>query len=146
MGGQQQRLFGVDPAQMDIFLGHRKLLVRQAVRPRRGASPTTFAREPHRPPAMSSTTRSTRRFLASGLELVIDERLQSVGGYELGDEIPIMGQNFRIVGVVQAGVAGRVFAPLQTLREIVLAGRAQRQHVFREAARRSRPGRRGHGD
>jgi len=53
---------------------------------------------------------------------VIDERLQRVGNYQLGDQVQIMGQVFRIVGIIETGVAGRVFAPLQTLREIVVAG------------------------
>lgn len=33
-----------------------------------------------------------------------------------------MGRRFRVVGVVEAGVAGRVFAPLQTLRETLVGG------------------------
>ena len=63
-------------------------------------------------------------------ELVIDERLQRVGTYNLGDEIQIMGQDFRIVGVVEASVAGRVFAPLETLREIVVSGEPSASMYF----------------
>ncbi len=127
MGGQQQRLFGVDPAQMDLFLGRRDVQAGKpfdrahafAARVRDGAVPPSDMEAP-----------AYGAFLADGLELVIDERLQRVGGYAVGDEVPIMGQTFRIVGIVEAGVAGRVFAPLQTLREIVLAGEQNASMYF----------------
>jgi putative ABC transport system permease protein len=127
MGGQQQRLFGVDPAQMEMFLGPRRVLAGQlfnrahgfAERVNGGALPPASIGDP-----------AYAEYLADGLELVIDERLQRVGGYRLGDELQIMGQVFRIVGVVEAGVAGRVFAPLQTLREIVVAGEPSASMYF----------------
>jgi putative ABC transport system permease protein len=72
------------------------------------------------------------KILAAGSELVIDDRLRRVGEfdpatggnrpYQIGDEIRVMGRAFRIVGIVEAGVAGRVFAPIQTLREILNGG------------------------
>jgi putative ABC transport system permease protein len=119
MAGQQQRLFGVDPGQMPAFLAGRRVIggrlfdraARFAERVRAGETPPADPNDPAYAP-----------WLADGLELVIDERLQRVGNYQLGDQLQIMGQTFRIVGVVEAGVAGRVFAPLQTLREIVVAG------------------------
>ena len=119
MGGQQQRLFGVDPAQMAVFLAARRVIAGKlfdrapalAERVRSGAKPPADMADP-----------GYAGYLADGLELVIDERLQRVGGYHIGDQVQIMGQVFRIVGVVETGVAGRVFAPLQTLREIVVAG------------------------
>jgi len=127
MAGQQQRLFGVSPTQMQAFLGNRRILAGRlfdragafAERARSGAVPPDDADE-----AAYST------WLADGLELVIDERLQRAGGYQLGDEIRIMGQVFRIVGVVETGVAGRVFAPLETLREIVVAGETNASMYF----------------
>ncbi len=82
------------------------------------------------PPPADVDDPAYRAYLADGLELVIDERLQRVGGYRLGDTVQIMGQVFRIVGVVESGVAGRVFAPLQTLREIVVAGEPNASMYF----------------
>ena len=127
MGGQQQRLFGVDPEQMKLFLGPRRVLAGKlfdraaafAERVRAGVLPPANVGEP-----------GHAEYLADGLELVIDERLQRVGGYGLGAEIQIMGQVFRIVGVVETGVAGRVFAPLPTLREIVVAGEPSASMYF----------------
>lgn len=128
MGGQQQRLFGVDPGQMEVFLGPRRVL--------RGAlfdRARLFAQRVEQgelPPATEVDDPRYAAYLADGLELVIDERLQRVGGYALGDETQIMGQTFRIVGVVETGVAGRVFAPIQTLREIVIAGEENASMYF----------------
>jgi putative ABC transport system permease protein len=127
MGGQQQRLFGVDPEQMKVFLGSRRVLAGKLFDRARA-----FAERVHGGalPPSDATTQAYGDYLADGLELVIDERLQRVGGYKLGDEIQIMGQVFRIVGVIETGVAGRVFAPLQTLREIVVAGEQNASMYF----------------
>lgn len=119
MGGQQQRLFGVDPAQMPLYLGPRRIVAGKLFD--RAAA---FADRVHAgalPPDEMGTD-AYGDWLADGLELVIDQRLQRVGDYAVGDDVRILGQEFRIVGVVEAGVAGRVFAPLQTLREIAVAG------------------------
>ncbi len=125
MGGQQQRLFGIDPAQMDVFLGSRRVLQGQAFDHAQDFAKRIDAEDPQTP---RDTPLAER--LAGGLELVIDERLQRVGEYKLGDTIPIMGQNFSIVGIIETGVAGRVFAPLQTLREIVVAGEPHASMYF----------------
>ena len=127
MGGQQQRLFGVDPAQMQTFLGSRRVLAGKLFDRAHG-----FADRVHGGalPPSDGTGPAYSEYLADGLELVIDERLQRVGGYKLGDEVQIMGQVFRIVGVIETGVAGRVFAPLQTLREIVVAGEQNASMYF----------------
>lgn len=139
MGGQQQRLFGVDPKQMSLFLGSRRVLDGQVFE-RAG----DFARRLEDPatqfPSDDAPEQVLDAFLAPGLELVIDDRLRRVGRldeqtgqrvpYRLGDEIRVMGREFRIVGVVETGVAGRVFAPLQTLREIALAGESKSSMFF----------------
>jgi putative ABC transport system permease protein len=139
MGGQQQRLFGVDPAEMPLFLGARRVLDGRVFDRAHG-----FAQGIERGevefPAADADEREIEAFLADGLELVIDDRLRRAGRldeqtgqrvpYEIGDEIQVMGRRFRIVGVVETGVAGRVFAPLQTLREIVLAGETKASMYF----------------
>lgn len=127
MAGQQQRLFGVDPDQMELFLGPRRVLAGKAFDRSHGFAARVRAGDA--PPANMADPAYVE-WLSDGLELVIDQRLQRVGDYHVGDEITIMGQTFRIVGVVQAGVAGRVFAPLQTLREIVVAGEPNASMYF----------------
>ncbi len=155
MGGQQQRLFGVDPSQMPLFLGNRKIIEREG-ETKNGEAPDepsrglvfnradTFARaledsQTQYPPP-DAPEQVIKKFLAPGLELVIDDRLRRVGRldqqtgqhvpYQLGDGIRVMGRPFRIVAVVETGVAGRVFAPLQTLREIALAGEQKSSMFF----------------
>lgn len=124
MGGQQQRLFGVDPNQMDLFLGPRKVRVGKAfdqahqfaariaqLRVETGRRNVSNEAGPH---------------LDEGLELIIDERLAKVGSdgqpYRVGDTVQLMGRELRIVGIVETGVAGRVFAPLQTLQHMFNSG------------------------
>jgi putative ABC transport system permease protein len=127
MGGQQQRLFGVTPAQMSAFLGPRRVVAGQLFehagdfrgRASGGARPPADVNDP-----------DYAAYLHDGLELVIDERLQRVGHYALGQAVQIMGQSFRIVGVVEAGVAGRVFAPLPVMRELVVAGEPHASMYF----------------
>jgi putative ABC transport system permease protein len=60
--------------------------------------------------------------LKAACELVIDTRLARVGRYKLGDEIVFLGRPFEIVGIVESGVAGRVFCPVQVLQWIKNAG------------------------
>jgi len=139
MGGQQQRLFGVDPAQMPLFLGARRCLEGSVFDRARGFAGRIRQGSAEFPPE-DADERAIGAFLADGLELVIDQRLRRVGRidpqtgarvpYALGDQIRVMGRAFRIVGVVEAGVAGRVFAPLQTLREIALAGEKKSSMFF----------------
>ncbi|MEW6197467.1 MAG: ABC transporter permease [Planctomycetota bacterium] len=136
MGGQQQRLFGVDPRQMAAFLGARR--VRAGRLFGGGDYPSAGVSPPPQPPPDRGGSPGTlpqplpgrEEGYKGGLELVIDERLQRVGDYHLGDPVQIMGQTFHIVGVVEAGVAGRVFAPLATLREIVVAGEPHASMYF----------------
>jgi len=127
LGGQQQRLFGIDPAQLDLFLGGRRVIAGRLFDRAVGFAARVDAGEP-RPP--ESDPAAYDAFLADGLELVIDERLQRVGGYRVGDTVQLLGRVFRIVGVVETGVAGRVLAPLQTLRELTVAGERHASMYF----------------
>ncbi len=130
MGGQQQRLFGVDPRQMDLFLGPRRVLAGQVFdRAVEFAELVAATGRADSAEVIAAEELSDR--LDDGLELVIDDRLRRAGWrdengihqeYRLGDVIRLMGRPFRIVGIVEAGVAGRVFAPLQTMRELLNGG------------------------
>jgi len=112
---------------MQLFLGPRRVLEGKLFDRARGFAERVAAGA--LPPAGMGEP-GYAEYLAAGLELVIDERLQRVGGYRLGDPIQIMGQVFRIVGIVETGVAGRVFAPLPALREIVVAGEPDASMYF----------------
>ncbi len=126
MADQQQRLFGVDPRQMQNFLGHRRLLEGKLFDRAHAFAARIAAGER----LSGDDDAGLTAFLSDGLELIIDDRLQQAGKYRVGDAVQLMGQTFRIVGVVEAGVAGRVFAPLQTLREMLNNGGAWSSMFF----------------
>lgn len=51
--------------------------------------------------------------------IVDDVFARSDKGYKVGDEIPILGHQFRISGIVQHGKGGRKFIPLETLDQLI---------------------------
>jgi putative ABC transport system permease protein len=120
LGGQQQRIFGVDPEDMPEFLGARRLaagsLFPHATRFKRKLEQLRGSRRHYDPEQITDDE------LHAACELIIDRRLAMVGGYEVGEKTNIFGREFTIVGIVESGVAGRVFAPLQTLRHILNGG------------------------
>ena len=120
LGGQQQRVFGVDPDDIGGFLGPRSLRAGHLFQ---GAA--AFKQQ------LAALCGNGRRYdpeqvtdamLAPACELLIDSRLASAGGYHVGDRTTLFDHEFTIVGIVESGVAGRVFAPLQTLRHILNGG------------------------
>jgi putative ABC transport system permease protein len=120
LGGQQQRLFGIDPDDLHDFLGSRRIVKGE---PFRGAFAFKSRLEQLRGNAPRYDPEAvTDRDLSQACELLIDTRLARVGGYSVGDVTNIFGHQFRIMGIVEAGVAGRVFAPIQTIRHILNGG------------------------
>ena len=120
LGGQQQRLFAVSRCDIPAFLNGRKLVEGRWF-DERGRF------EQH----VASLGDSSGRYdpdrvapaeLARACELVIDTRLARVGGYKPQDEVDVLGRRFTIVGIVEAGVAGRVFCSLAVLRHIKMGG------------------------
>ena len=120
LGGQQQRVFGIDPDDIADFLGSRRLiegrLFEGAAKFKRQLAALRGERRRYDPEQV------TKAMLAPACELVIDSRLARAGGYAVGDTTTIFGREFTIVGIVEAGVAGRVFAPIQSLRHILNGG------------------------
>jgi putative ABC transport system permease protein len=120
MAGQQQRLFGVDPEQLSAFLGNRRLVSGRVF-----DADLRFKRllaERSTPEKRYDPAGVTEEELRGACELVIDTRLARVGRYKLGDTVTALGREFRIVGIVDAGVAGRVFTSIQVLRHLKNAG------------------------
>ncbi|MDP6381167.1 MAG: ABC transporter permease, partial [Phycisphaerae bacterium] len=69
------------------------------------------------------------RLLVGGDEMLIDSRLVKAGGYRVGQTVERGGTTLKIVGIVQEGVAGRVFIPYQTVCNIN-EGRQKRASFF----------------
>ncbi|MFO0974522.1 MAG: FtsX-like permease family protein [Phycisphaerae bacterium] len=120
MGGQQQRLFGIDARDLAAFMGPRKALDGRLFEPRSRFVTAIDGLRNER--GYYDATRVSDVLLDSACELVIDQRLAAVGGYRVGHEETILGRKFRIVGIVESGVAGRVFCPIQVLQHIKNSG------------------------
>ncbi len=120
LGGQQQRLFGVDHDDMAAFLGRRKIVAGRLFDEGRAFGNRLDALRSdggaYDPNLISDAE------LEEACELVIDTRLSRVGKYQVGDHVTFLGRSFEIVGIVETGVACRVFCPLQVLQNIKLGG------------------------
>src|SRR5580658_4565856 len=56
-------------------------------------------------------------------DAIIDEVLAGSGkGYRVGDPIEILGQSFRVSGIVEPGKGGRKLIPLTTMQQLIGAG------------------------
>lgn len=120
MGGQQQRLFAADRADMTAFLGRRKIVKgRLFDEGRRFGDRIDAIRNAN---GYYDPSQVAEEDVLSACELVIDTRLERVGQYRVGDTVTFLGRPFKIVGVVESGVAGRVFCPLQVLQHIKNGG------------------------
>lgn len=120
MGGQQQRLFAVDRTDMPAFLGKRKI-----VEGRLFDEGRVFGNrldELRKPGGEIDLSRISEEEVLAACEMVIDTRLARVGNYHLGETVTFLGRPFKIVGIVESGVAGRVFCPLQVLQYVKNGG------------------------
>lgn len=120
LGGQQQRLFAIDAKDMPAFLGSRKMESGRIFDEGNRLAKLLDAKrnaEGHYDP-----TKIADADINQACELIIDSRLAAVGKYQLGHEETILGRNFKIVGIIESGVAGRVFCPIQVLQHIKNAG------------------------
>ncbi len=123
MGGKDQRMFGVDPADMPAFLGSHKIIAGRL--PDADGTFRKMLDGLRRPDGAYDPSIVTPEQLAAGLEMLIDQRLAVAGHYKVGDTVQAIGQEWRIVGIVEPGVPARVFCPIQTLRHIAYAGEAR---------------------
>ena len=110
LAGLTQNVFGVCPDDFAYFAGSRRM--------RAG---TLFTDLPSPQQAVQrfgdqtpGPEPSPQEFLY--LPLLIDERLARAGHLHVGDLTNYGDTPARIVGIIQAGVAGRVFAPINMLR------------------------------
>ena len=135
MGGQDQRIYGVDPAQWRYFASQRRIVVGKLLDDRfekivrAKLDPKDFYYDPRT---------VTDKQLAGGLQILIDKRLADVhdsrltsGGFETADRtVNIKEHDFKIVGVVESGVIGRVFMPIATMRHVYAGGQQHSTLLF----------------
>lgn len=121
MGGQQQRVFAVDPDDFDAFCGSREIVAGQVFPAARKFK--HFIAELRRQRGNSyDADEVPEAELAAAAQMVIDDRLARAGGYSVGDKVDFLGRQFTICAIVEPGLAGRVFIPLQVLRHIQQIG------------------------
>ena len=126
LAGQDHRAAGVDPNQWHVLTGGKRLVEGRLFDPN-----GRFARWLDRQlltPADSEadTVEIGPEQLAhpdhNGLELVIDSRLAGAGGFRVGQTVHSAGHDWRIVGIVPAGVMTRVFLPRRTAQFLFGSG------------------------
>jgi putative ABC transport system permease protein len=128
MAGQQQRVFAVDRSKFGAFSKGHPLLEGRLFDPEDEfkhyvSDLKTSMGEKYHPDAVDDEK------VSKACELIIDNRLAKAGKYRLGDKVPFLGRDFTICGIVEAGSAGRVFAPIDVVRHIE-AGGVSRSSLF----------------
>jgi len=103
---QSQNVFGVHPGDFAAFAGARRLI-----------SGELFADAADPAQALSAGEADDAGGAPQGdLPVIIDQRLARAAGLGVGDTVHPGALPVRVVGVVETGVAGRVFAPINLLR------------------------------
>jgi ABC-type lipoprotein release transport system permease subunit len=120
LAGLSQNVFGVNPEDFPFFAGTRRLV--DGVLFDDIESPDQAVQWSDTQAGRYSDTQANQRLdtqtgqRADFLPLVIDQRLSRAANLRVGDEAGFGDVPARIVGIVETGVAGRVFAPVNMLR------------------------------
>jgi len=114
LAGQEQSVWGIDPDDLDYVVGEHKIIQGRRFDPERSFKNLIAQKRggqlDYNPDSVTESE------LASGLELIIDQRLAKAAQVKVGDKVGMLGEDFTIVGIIQTGVAARVLAPLETIR------------------------------
>ncbi len=139
LAGQEQRATGVEPNDLPMLTGGKKLSEGRCFDPD-GRFAAWIEHKLLAPPAPATGADAasdddiadtqvlnlTQADLADpahdGLELVIDSRLAKAGGYRVGQTVSVAGHDWKIVGIVPAGAMTRVFLPLRTAQFLFGSG------------------------
>jgi len=135
LAGQEHRATGVEPNDLPMLTGGRKLSEGRCFDPDGRFAAWIELKLLAPPPgpaagdddvADNQVLNLTQADLAdpahNGLELVIDSRLAKAGRYRVGQTVNTAGHDWKIVGVVPAGAMTRVFLPLRTAQFLFGSG------------------------
>lgn len=124
LAGLTQNVFGVCPEDFAYFAGPRRMvdggLFEDMDAPLEAVEHFT---------EQARLAEQDRDYRVTPLPLVIDERLANAGGFAVGDHTSYGDTPAVIVGIIETGVAGRVFAPINMLRGVNGIA-AQTAHMF----------------
>ena len=121
LAGQEQRIAGVDSGDLLTLLGQDALLEGRLYDPeerfsrwieRQLLEPADPADDPAEPLELTEAQLSDPNH--NGLEMVLDDRLASAAGLNVGDSVRAGNHTWRIVGIVRSGALARVFVPRRT--------------------------------
>jgi putative ABC transport system permease protein len=118
LAGLSQNVFGVYPRDFSSFAGSRRLLAGELF---------TDIASPEQ--ALQNADAGSGEHAVEVLQLIIDERLSQAAKLHVGDKTSYGDTPAQIVGIVETGVAGRVFAPINALR-VVNGVAAHTAHMF----------------
>ncbi|MBN1844192.1 MAG: ABC transporter permease [Sedimentisphaerales bacterium] len=108
LAGQSQNVFGIAPQDFPYFIGSRRLVDGGLFTDADSARELLDRFE--QAGTMGDTTSPAY------MPLIVDQRLAAAGDLHVGSAARYGDLDARVVGIVQTGVAGRVFAPINTLR------------------------------
>jgi len=107
LAGQSQNVFGVRPDDFPFFAGSRKLVAGKIFED--VESPHVILEKQEKQNTLDDTTLPV-------MSIIIDRKLAAAADMNVGDATHYGDLPAQIVGIVETGVAGRVFAPINMLR------------------------------
>jgi putative ABC transport system permease protein len=114
LAGQSQNVFGVRPEDFQFFAGSRKIVVGRIFTD--VESPDVILDQNIAPPPSSDNKTNADENNLPVMSIIIDQKLAAAADMKVGDTTHYGDLPARIVGIVETGVAGRVFAPINMLR------------------------------
>ncbi|MDY6913142.1 MAG: ABC transporter permease [Planctomycetota bacterium] len=118
LAGQDQTVVGVDPQNFNMLVGGRRLRQGRLFDPdgrfAGWLENTLLAPAGEDQEIVEITKDQLADTDHNGLEMVIDTRLATAGGYRLGQKVFTANHHFTIVGIVPAGGLARAFMPRRT--------------------------------
>ncbi|MBN2376511.1 MAG: ABC transporter permease [Sedimentisphaerales bacterium] len=129
LAGLSQNVFGVHPEDFAFFAGSRRLIKGEIFSDVDSPSAALALAEAKSNRKIILDSASTTSEPLNYLPLIIDQRLAAASQLAVGDPVSYGDSPAKIVAVVETGVAGRVFAPINMLRGANGVA-AQTAHMF----------------
>ncbi len=134
LAGQSQMVIGIDPEDMPVVLGGRKVQRGRLFDPEGAFARWIRQRVTAGPREGRDVLEIDANELADpahdGLEMVIDSRLAEAGGYRVGQAVSAAGHTWTIVGIVPAGGLARVYIPRRTAQWLFVDPALQRSTLM----------------
>ena len=122
LGGQSQMVIGVDPDQWHTLTGGRKLARGRLFDPDKRFTNWLDKALTQQADSADMDEIDLADQWASGLEIIIDDRLAKTGGYKLNQTVEAANHRWTIVGIVPEGGLARVFMPRRTAQYLFGGG------------------------